>query len=121
MPRGGLGAGTAVGLATGAAVGNSELAGAEFTVSAGAGEGRSAAVAAWAVTRPAAGGWPILEMGFNVQPARNASANKQIRPRVNGDAYTMKTILNAQCFHHKDAKTRSGTKKFRVFVTLVPL
>ena len=121
VPRGGLGAGTAVGLDPGAAVGNSELVGAEFTVSAVGGEGRSAAVAAWAVTRPAAGGWPIVEMGFNVQPARNASANKQVRPRVNGDAYTMQAIINAQCFHHKDAKTRSGTKRFRVFVTLVPV
>ena len=89
VPRAGLGAGTAVGLATGAAVGNSELVGAEFTVSAGAGEGSSAAVAARTVTRPAAGGWPLLESGFNVQPARTTSANKQIRPRVNGDAYTM--------------------------------
>jgi hypothetical protein len=84
-----LGAGTAVRLGTGAAVGNSELAGAESAVSTGAGEGRSAAVAAWAVTRPAAGGWPLLESGFDVQPASNTSASKQIRQRVNGDAYTM--------------------------------
>jgi hypothetical protein len=90
-----LGAGTAVGLATGAAVGNSELAGAEFAVSAGAGEGRLAAVAAWAVTRPAAGGWSLLENGFNVQPARSASANRHDRLRVNNDVYTMKTILDA--------------------------
>jgi hypothetical protein len=94
-----LGAGTVVGLGTGAAVGNSEVVGAGSTEAAGLDVVASAAVPASTVTRPV-GGSSTFGLEFNVQPARNVSASKQIRPRVNGDGYTMKTILDVFGFHH---------------------
>jgi hypothetical protein len=105
VPRFGLGAGTAVGLGRGAAVGKSEVVATGSVEATGAGVVAAPAAAASTVTRPDASG-SRLGLEFNEQPARHASANKQVRLRVNDDGHTMKLILKTQGLHHQETRAR---------------